>query len=135
MMWLHQGQKYDGPEDDSTVGFVYIITELDTGRMYVGKKLFWKRVFRKVKGKRKRVVMKSDWESYYGSSNSLKANIEVKGKRNYRREILHLCTSRGEMAYKELKEQFDRDVLFSDEYFNAFIGAKINAKSVRHLKE
>jgi len=35
------------------------------------------------------------------------------------------------MSYYEAKEQFDRDVLFSDEYYNEFIGCKIHAKHVR----
>jgi hypothetical protein len=34
------------------------------------------------------------------------------------------------MSYYELKEQVDREVLFSDEYYNEFIGCKIHA---RHL--
>jgi len=133
-MWYFNDKPFIEPAPQDT-GFVYIITELDTGKKYVGKKLFWKKITRKIKGKKKRISVPSDWQSYYGSSNSLNANIAVKSKANYKREILHICSTRGEMSYIEMKEQFDRNVLFSDDYYNQFIGAKINSSSVKHLKE
>ena len=34
-------------------------------------------------------------------------------------------------TYFEMKEQFQRDVLFRDDYYNEFIGGKIHSK---HLK-
>ena len=86
-----------------------------------------------MKGKsRRRVVIKeSDWKQYYGSSEDLKTLVENKGEDFYYREILHLCKSKGECSYLEAKEQFDRDVLYRDDYFNEFIGCKIHSK---HLK-
>jgi len=33
-----------------------------------------------------------------------------------------------------LKEQIDREVLFKDEYYNEFVGAKIHSKHVASLK-
>lgn len=40
-MWLYNNQVFDeAPEEFQ--GFVYQITELDTGKMYIGKKFFWK---------------------------------------------------------------------------------------------
>jgi hypothetical protein len=38
------------------------------------------------------------------------------------------------MGYLEAREQFDRNVLLSDEYYNNFIGCKIHGKHVAGLK-
>jgi len=131
--WFAKGTLYEPTEDELSlmVGFVYLITEIDTGKKYVGKKGFWStRKLPPLKGqKRKRIVKKeSDWKEYYGSSEHLKLMIEEKGERAYYREILHFCTTKGEMSYLEAKEQFDRDVLLREDYYNAFIGMKIHAK-------
>ena len=136
MTWHKDNLKFDPTEDElkQWVGFVYLITDLSTNKKYVGKKFFWsKRRLPPLKGKsRRRVVVKeSDWKQYYGSSEDLKTLVENKGADFYYREILHLCKSKGECSYLEAKEQFDRDVLYRDDYFNEFIGCKIHSK---HLK-
>ena len=136
MTWHKDNLKFDPTEDElkQWVGFVYLITDLSTDKKYVGKKFFWsKRRLPPLKGKsRRRVVVKeSDWKQYYGSSEDLKTLVENKGEDFYYREILHLCKSKGECSYLEAKEQFDRDVLYRDDYFNEFIGCKIHSK---HLK-
>ena len=132
-MWHFKNIEYNPTEDELSeyVGFVYLITERDTGKKYVGKKFFWSvRRLPPLKGqKRKRKVTKqSDWMDYYGSSEELKLLVEKKGGEAYYREILHLCKTKGECSYLEAKEQFDRDVLLRDDYYNAFIGCKIHAK-------
>jgi hypothetical protein len=136
MTWHKDNLKFNPTEDElkQWVGFVYLITDLSTNKKYVGKKFFWsKRRLPPLKGKsRRRVVVKeSDWKQYYGSSEDLKTLVENKGEDFYYREILHLCKSKGECSYLEAKEQFDRDVLYRDDYFNEFIGCKIHSK---HLK-
>lgn len=136
-MWYHKNIEFNPDEDvlREYVGFVYLITERDTGKKYVGKKFFWStRKLPPLKGqKRKRTVKKqSDWMKYYGSSEQLKLLVEEKGGDAYHREILHLCRTKGECSYLEAKEQFLRDVLLRDDYYNAFIGCKIHAK---HLPE
>ena len=40
-----------------------------------------------------------------------------------------------EEGYKEAKEQFDRDVLLSDDYYNGIINCRIGAPSVKSLKK
>lgn len=57
--------------------------------------------------------------------------VEQKGPDNYKREILRLCVSKGEMSYYEAKLQFQNDVLLTDDYFNEFIGCKIHSNHVR----
>jgi hypothetical protein len=57
--------------------------------------------------------------------------VEESGSDAYKRVILRLCKTKGEMSYFEAKEQFEKDVLLSDNYYNEFIGCKIHSK---HLK-
>ena len=40
-MWLYENEEYDKQPDDYQ-GFVYVITELSTGKKYIGKKNFWR---------------------------------------------------------------------------------------------
>tara|TARA_R110000823_G_scaffold290057_1_gene408364 strand:+ start:202 stop:600 length:399 start_codon:yes stop_codon:yes gene_type:complete len=125
----------DAPDDIE--GFVYVITDKRNDKKYVGKKRFWS-VTRKppLKGKkRKRVIRKeSDWMKYYGSSDLVNQLLVEHGEDNFRREIIHLCRTKGEMSYLEAKEQFDRNVLLNDDYYNEFIGCKIHSKHVSGLK-
>jgi hypothetical protein len=132
-MWLYNNQEFkETPEEFQ--GFVYCITEHSTGMMYIGKKFFWKPKVLPVNKTRKRRVrtrVESDWRDYYGSNKFLRQLIEANGKDNYKREILKLCRSKGECSYYEAKLQFEYDVLLSPNYYNEFIGCKINAS---HLK-
>ena len=44
MAWHYEGKEYELPKDydhKDVYGFVYLITNRATGRMYVGKKFFW----------------------------------------------------------------------------------------------
>jgi len=132
-MWLYENEEYNETPEDYQ-GFVYLITELDTGKKYIGKKNFWKPKILPKNSKRSRRVrtrVDSDWRQYYGSSKEVQELVESKGQTNYKREILRLCKTKGEMSYFEAKLQFENDVLLSDEYYNEFIGCKIHS---RHLK-
>ena len=114
MSWTYQNQVLDTlPED--CVGFVYIITNMVTGRRYIGKKLakFSKTSYKSVRlkngnKKRKRIRSKidSDWQHYYGSSPELTKDVERLGRENFAREILFMCKSKAECSYVEAREQF-----------------------------
>ena len=136
-MWYYKGEEFtEIPED--IIGFVYIITELETGKKYVGQKRFWStRKLPPLKGKKRRrsVTKESDWRDYFGSNEDLKVLVESNGGDKYHREILHLCRSLGIMNYMETKEQFDRNVLLRDDYFNGIINCKIHSKHVTDLKD
>tara|TARA_B100001057_G_scaffold480861_1_gene554204 strand:+ start:325 stop:729 length:405 start_codon:yes stop_codon:yes gene_type:complete len=132
-MWVYENKDFDQTPDEFQ-GFVYMVTEKDTGKKYIGKKFFWKPKTLPVTKSRKRRVrtrVESDWRTYYGSSKEVKTLVESKGKNNYKREILRLCKTKGECSYYEAKLQFQYDVLLSDEYYNEFIGCKIHAKHIR----
>ena len=135
MKWLYENKEYDVTPDEYQ-GFVYLITELDTRKKYIGKKFFWKPKTLPITKTRKRRIktrIESDWRTYYGSSITVQNLIEEKGLDNWKREILRLCKTKGECSYYEAKEQFEHDVLLSDEYYNEFIGCKIHSKHVRRL--
>lgn len=134
-MWYYNNEPLtEVPE--GYIGFVYIITDKSTGKMYVGKKLFWsKKTLPPLKGKtrKRRSVVESDWQKYYGSSDLVKQLLKEHGEETFHREILHLCKAKGEMGYLEAKEQFDRNVLLDDNYYNGIINCKIHRSHVRSL--
>ena len=133
-MWIYNEQIYDKTPDDYQ-GFVYVITELDTDKKYIGKKNFWRpKVLPKNSKRTRRIRTKteSNWRDYYGSNKEVQILVESKGKSNYKREILRLCKTKGEMSYYEAKLQFENDVLLSDIYYNEFIGCKIHSKHIRN---
>ena len=127
MQWTYKGKVIDKIPDEYE-GFVYLITNLKTGQKYIGKKLAkFKTTKPPLKGKKnkRRGYKESDWKDYWGSSDRLNADVEALGPENFTREILYLCKGRGEMSYLEAKEQFDRRVLETDEYYNGIINVRV----------
>lgn len=132
-MWFHEGKEFTDEDIKEYVGFVYRVKNLQTGKMYIGKKNFWSRVSKPpLKGKKRRRVSKkqSDWKTYFGSNEAIKKDVESLGADKFYREILHLCRSKGEMSFYEVKYQIEYDVLRSSMFYNDFIGCKIHR---RHL--
>ena len=135
--WLLKDTIYSPEElnDKEVYGFVYLIENLTNGRKYIGKKFFWSAKTKQVNKKKKRYKVESDWKDYYGSSAELGIEIANIGKESFKRTILHLCKTKAECAYLELKEQIERDVLLSDEYYNAWIQVKVRKSHLKHLKK
>lgn len=132
MQWTYNGKPITELPHDCE-GFVYLITNLTNNRKYVGKKLAkFKTSKPPLKGKknRRRGKVESDWRDYWGSSDNLKADVEALGEDKFSREILYFCNSRGLMSYLEAKEQFDRRVLESDEYYNGIINVRVGGSKV-----
>ena len=140
MIWLFENKQVEVlPED--CVGFVYLITNLVTGRKYIGKKLakFSKTTYRVVKlknGNKKRKKIKSkidsDWQLYYGSNDQLNQDIEKIGNENFKREILYYCRSKAECSYIEAREQFNHRVLESDDYYNGQISVRVHGSHIKN---
>jgi hypothetical protein len=137
-MWYYKGEEFTSEMIGDYVGFVYMLTDKSNDKKYIGKKIFVsKRRLPPLKGKTRRrtKIVESDWQSYYGSSDEVKQIVEEKGGNNFHREILHLCNSKGELSYLEAKEQFDRNVLLDDTYYNGIIQCKIHRSHVKRLKD
>lgn len=138
-MWLKDNTQWQPPEDfnhKEMYGMVYLITNLTNGRKYVGKKFFWSQKtlpITKTRKRRKRTLVESDWRDYWGSNKHLQKDVEELGPDNFKREILHICKSKGELSYMEMKEQVVRDVLLTEDYYNGIIAVKVNANSVKNL--
>lgn len=116
---------------DGYEAFVYLITNTVTGRKYVGKKLFKFTRTSKKKGKRVKKQVDSDWIDYYGSNKELLSHVDLFGKEKFKREILYLCKSKGEASYMEAKEQFNRDALISEEYYNEWIMVRVRKSHIK----
>jgi hypothetical protein len=139
MTWYYQGNEViDLPED--CVGFVYLITNNISGRMYIGKKLakFSKTTYKTVKlkngNKKKKKIrgkIESDWREYYGSNDQLNADVVQIGAENFTREILYYCSSKAECSYIEAREQFSRRVLESNDYYNGQISVRVHGSHIK----
>ena len=138
MQWIYK----DEPVSElpaECVGFVYLITNTVSGRMYVGKKLSkfkttryrmhtqknGKKIRKKIRG-----AVNSDWQDYYGSSEQLSKDVASLGKDKFKREILYCCKSKAECNYIEAREQFARKVLESDQYYNGHIRVRVHGSLI-----
>jgi len=137
--WLKDDIKWQPPEDfkpEDVYGFVYLITNRETNRKYVGKKWFWSTKtlpITKKRKRRKKTIVESNWREYYGSNKHLQEEVVTLGPDAFIREILHLCKTKGECSYMELKEQVEREVLFSDDYYNGIIACKISSSHIKNM--
>ena len=110
---------------DDYYGYVYMTTNLENGRKYIGKKIF-KHTTNKKLGKKelaalptqrgrtpskKKVIKESDWKTYYGSADEVKQWAKSTSPDKLIRVILRLCHSSKELTYYETKYLFDYDVL------------------------
>ena len=129
--WQYNGIEFTEDLIGDNYGFVYQIKNLTNGRKYIGKKLFYSAKTKQVKGKKKKVKVPSDWQTYYGSSAELSKDVLQLGHDNFNREILYLCLSKGDCSYLEAKEQFVKGALESDEYYNTWIMVRVRKS---HLK-
>lgn len=107
-------------------GFIYCITQISSGKKYIGRKQF--------AAKRKRTksnpskIKSSDWKFYTSSSDLLNDLIEEHGKDDFLFEITMLCTGKCMLTYEEERAQILADVLRArlpngeKMYFNKTIG-------------
>jgi hypothetical protein len=132
--WSYNNQDFTEDLINDYYGFVYVITNTVTGKQYIGKKFFYSSKTKQVKGKKKRFKVFSDWQSYYGSNEELKKDVATYGKENFKREIKHLCKTKGECGYLEAKEQFVNGVLESDVYYNSWIMVRVRKSHIKGLQ-
>jgi hypothetical protein len=133
-MWLYDNKPLEVIPEEA-YGYVYLITNTVSGRKYIGKKLFWFRKTKQVKGKKKRIKVESDWREYWSSSDEVKKDVETLGSDKFIREILHICSNKGLCNYLEAREQMDRRVLESDLYYNGQVQCRVHKTHIKNLKE
>ena len=78
--------------------------------------------------------VETDWKDYWGSSPRLLQDIETLGKDKFKREIIHLCSSKGETNYLEAYYQFKENVLLREDNYNGIIQIRLGKNSVKDLK-
>tara|TARA_B100000900_G_scaffold408473_1_gene422781 strand:+ start:1553 stop:2008 length:456 start_codon:yes stop_codon:yes gene_type:complete len=107
--WIFKGSPFLSENIGDVFGFVYRITNKESGKQYIGRKYFYQK--RKPKGGKRRVTSESDWKKYYGSCPELKQDIKLYGKESFSREILSLHKTLGKTNYEETKQLFLHEVL------------------------
>ncbi len=123
-------------------GFVYRITNLESGKMYIGRKYATstkRKALTKAQKdagrKRKEVVTtESNWKTYTGSCKPLNEDIKKIGKDKFKFEILHFGNTRGTVNYLEVNLQHKHDVILSTNYYNDVIGSR-DFLALRNNKE
>ena len=123
---------------DEYYGYVYMTTNLENGRQYIGKKIF-KNTTNKKLGKKelaslptqrgrtpskKKVITESNWKTYYGSADEVKKWTKNTPPDKLQRIVLRLCKSSKELTYYETKYLFQYDVLADDKIWvnNSILG-------------
>ena len=93
--WTYKGSTFTSDDINDFFGFVYRITNLQSGKQYIGRKYFWQK--RKPRGGKRRVTSESDWKRYYGSSKELNTDRKLLGNSTFKREILSTHTRLGDV--------------------------------------
>ena len=126
MSWRYKGDYITelGDMPENVFGFIYKITNTETGEYYIGKKQvvsvrkrnFGKKEIAALEDKRMKkyemVVKESDWKTYRSSNQTVKnwfLDDELASHSDL--EILRFCSNKKSLTYYELQEQFAHDVL------------------------
>ena len=125
-MWLYNEKVIENIEDfpQDTFGFIYIVTHKPSGKSYIGKKVLYHNVKKKLtkkelaeqtgpgrKSATKVVVKESDWKTYYGSAKPILELIKDGKQKEFTREILQLVPNKKLLTYYECKFLFINGVL------------------------
>ncbi len=143
-MWLYNEKVIENIEDfpQDTFGFIYIVTHKPSGVSYIGKKVLYYNVKKKLtkkelaeqtgpgrKSATKVVVKESDWKTYYGSAKPILELIKDGKQEEFTREILKLVPNKKLLTYYECKYLFIFGVLeHPEEYFNDNVLGKFFSK-------
>ena len=134
-MWLYKEKIIDSIEKmpKNTFGFIYEVCYIPTNEKYLGKKVLqFNKKLPPLKGfKRKRkVVVESDWQTYYGSHQKIKTLLKEGKQNNFKRIILEFAFNKKHLTYLETKYLFSNHVLENTEYINDNILGKFFRKDL-----
>ena len=128
---------------ENCVGFVYKITNIKTGKFYIGKKSLYSNVRKKLTKKelaeysgpgrkptKNLVTSESNWQDYWGSNKGILQEIKEEGTDSFRKEILKFCFNKKQLTYWEVHYQCVNEVLFSDKSYNDNVLAKFFRKDL-----
>tara|TARA_B100000287_G_scaffold426360_1_gene474145 strand:+ start:385 stop:822 length:438 start_codon:yes stop_codon:yes gene_type:complete len=107
--WLYEGKPFTSLDIGEFFGFVYRITNLKSGKQYIGRKYFTQ--CRKHRGSRRKRTSESNWKKYYGSSKELNEDRKLLGNQTFKREILSLQATAGKVNFEETRQLFLNNVL------------------------
>lgn len=116
-------------EENPPMGFVYRIENKETKKFYIGQKKIIKVEKRpplKGKVRKRKIIKQSDWKTYCGSSNDLKADVKALGEDKFKFEIIKFCDCKWLMTYWELYYQMMNHVLFREDSYNGIINVRIS---------
>jgi hypothetical protein len=132
--WIFKDTKiYDITQfPEWTYGFVYIVTHIPTGKSYIGKKVLYHNVKKKLTKKElaeqtgpgrrattTTIQKESDWKTYYGSAKPILELIKQGKQEEFTRKILCLSHNKKILTYLESKYLFKYEVLEDPEdWFN-----------------
>tara|TARA_R110001592_G_scaffold122912_1_gene330187 strand:- start:48 stop:467 length:420 start_codon:yes stop_codon:yes gene_type:complete len=134
-MWLYKEKVINGIEDmpKNSFGFIYEVCYTPTNEKYLGKKVLqFNKKLPPLKGfKRKRkVIVESDWKTYYGSHQKIKTLLKENKQDNFKRNILEFSFNKKHLTYLETKYLFCNHVLENTEYINDNILGKFFRKDL-----
>ena len=128
---------------ENCVGFVYKITNIQTGKFYIGKKSLYSNIRKKLTKKelaeytgpgrkptKKLVTSESNWLVYWGSNKGILQEIKDSSTDSFRKEILKFCFNKKQLTYWEVHYQCINEVLLTDKSYNDNVLAKFFRKDL-----
>jgi hypothetical protein len=138
-------KEYDSVDKfpENCIGFVYKITNIQTGKFYIGKKSLYSNVRKELTRKelaehtgpgrkptKKLVTSESNWLVYWSSNKGILQEIKEQGTDNFRKEILKFCFNKKQLTYWEVHYQCINEVLLTDKSYNDNVLAKFFRKDL-----
>jgi len=142
--WLYKDKRIESLEDfpKGTYGFIYITVHEPSGKSYLGKKVLYHNVKKKLtkkelaeqtgRGRKPTTTTtqkESDWKTYYGSAKPILELIKQGKQKDFIRKILCTVNNKKLLTYYECKYLFQLGVLENpDEWINDNILGKFFRK-------
>ena len=131
-MWIYNNEPFtEIPE--KAIGFVYLITNTQNNKKYIGKKIFHFSKTIQKNLKKKKVKVESDWKTYNGSNDDLNNDIKTTNP-ILKKEIIEICYSKSSLSYIEAYHQFTLNVLIDSTYYNNWISVRVTRRHLTKYK-